>query len=118
ISKKELETRWSGVVILIENPELETGNVLKKILKRISGKQSKENTHNYQVFKETLLRFNILENNLPQSSTIQLGNIDASLKIIMVINPFSNFCKESYFILEEILQKNFDKVGLDIRFNF
>ncbi|MRX70408.1 Protein-disulfide isomerase [Flavobacterium resistens] len=120
ISKKELESQWSGVVILIENPELETGNVLKKILIKIRDKQSKENknTHNYQAFKETLLSFNILENNLPQSSTIQLGNIDASLKIIMVINPFSNFCKESYFILEEILQKNFDKVGLDIRFNF
>ncbi|KAF2511509.1 hypothetical protein EYY60_08755 [Flavobacterium zhairuonense] len=121
ISKKELESRCNGLIILIENSELEVKSFLKKILIKLNFKQSKKNKklHNYQAFKDTLLTSNFIENNLPQSSTIQLGNIiNASLKIIMVINPFSSACKESYFILERILEKHFDKVCLDIRFNF
>ncbi|WP_431242215.1 cysteine peptidase family C39 domain-containing protein [Flavobacterium sp. P21] len=120
ISKKELESRWGGVVILIENPELQAWSVFKKIQVKLWNKRSngKKAIDNYEVLKDALLISNVLENNLSQSSTIHLGNINASLKIMMVINPFSSACKESYFVLEKILEKHFDKVCLDIRFNF
>lgn len=76
------------------------------------------NTCNYKAFKNTVLGFNVLENDLLHSFTIQLGNRNASLKIMIISNPFSNHCKESYFIKEKILKKYFDKLCFYIRFNF
>lgn len=129
ISQKILQSRWHGRIILIEKPntkseiEQKRNNSLKKMFMAVKGLRSGElernlNTSNYNAFKNTVLSFNVLKNDLLQSFSIQLGNWNASLKIMIIINPFSNHCKESYFIMEKILQKYFDKVCFDIRFNF
>lgn len=171
ISKKELESQWGGIVILIENSAIKLiikskknkwfwvlplsisvlvivitsvleENVktkfffllpaisfifsiagLQKLLieqKELKRFQIKGNQfmHNYQVFRSCLIASATIQNNLPQEATIQLGNRDASLKIIMITNPFSAFCKEAHSIMEEILQNYYDIVCFEIRFNF
>ncbi|KQX10226.1 cysteine peptidase family C39 domain-containing protein [Flavobacterium sp. Root420] len=170
VSKKELESKWGGIVILIENSEIKQEikpkknkwfwvlplsisvlltvitilleqnkrilffllpaigfifsiSGLQKLLieqKELKKLQLKSNQfmHNYQVFKNSLQASNMIQNNLTESATIQLGNKDASLKIIMIINPFSTFSKEAYSIVEEILHKYFEIVSFEIRFSF
>jgi hypothetical protein len=171
ISKAALESRWNGIIILVENSQIEDVILSKKnkwfwvlplsisVLVIVITSLFEENIttklffllpaigfifsiaflqkllieqkelkkfqvkgtqfmHNYQVFKNTLLASNTIQNNLPQSATIQLGNKDASLKIIMIINPFSAFCKEAHSIMAEVLQKYFDIVCFEIRFSF
>lgn len=171
ISKKELESIWGGIVILIENSERKqiikfkknklfwiipifislliititslieetitniflfqlpaiglifSISFIQKLLidqKELKKFQLKANQfiNNYEIFKSTLLTSAKITDNLAQSSAILLGNEDAYLKIIMVINPFSALCKEAHTIMEQILQKYFNIVCFDVRFNF
>jgi len=171
ISKTELESQWSGIVLLIEKSEINEISKLKsnkwflglplsisalvtiitslfkentttklffllptiififsitalqkllierKELKKIQVKGN-ELMRNYHVFKNNLLTSTTIQDDLPQSATILIGNTEAKLKIILVTNPFSGHCKEAHLIMEEILQNYFDLVCFDIRFNF
>jgi len=97
--------------------------ILKKLL--IQQKELKEFQlkgsrfmRNYEIFKNTLLASNQVENDLLNVGTIVLGNTEAPLRIIVVTSPFCGYCKDAHFIIEEILQKYHDTVCVDIRFNF
>ncbi len=116
ISKAELESRWSGIVLLIEKSEIAEITKINKWFRLFRFKD--QSIRNYDDFKNLLLASNPIINDLEQSASILLGNTNARLKIILVTNPFSKYCKEAHLIMMEILQKYYDLVCFDIRFNF
>nr|WP_315170976.1 thioredoxin domain-containing protein [uncultured Flavobacterium sp.] len=98
-------------------------SILKKLLnqqKELKEFQfkAKRFMRNYEIFKNTLLASEPIENYPIQSGSIILGNAEASLKILMVTSPFCGYCKDAHTMIEEIIQKYYDTVCFDIRFNF
>ncbi|MFV7235503.1 thioredoxin domain-containing protein [Flavobacterium sp. ZB4R12] len=73
---------------------------------------------NYEIFKNTLLTSTKTDYKVIYFGNIILGNVDASLKIIIVSSPFCRHCVDVHAIIEEILEKYQNKVCFDIRFNF
>lgn len=73
---------------------------------------------NYETFKSLLLRSEKIQQSLLPSSVIALGNKDAKLKIILIVNPFSAKSGTAHFIMAEILEKHYDLVSVEVRFHF
>jgi hypothetical protein len=97
--------------------------VLKKLLtkqKELEEFRIKGNRfmRNYEIFKNTLLASSKGDYKGINSGNIILGNVNASLKIIIVSSPFCEHCSEIDALIGEILEKHNDKVCFDIRFNF
>lgn len=97
--------------------------ILKKLLtqqKELKEFQVKSNRfmRNYEIFKNTLIVSNPIQNTPIHSGVILLGNANASLKITVITSPFCSFCAEAHIIIEEILEKYPKTVCFDIRFNF
>lgn len=122
VSRTELESQWSGIVLLIEKSK--TDEILNSKRNKWSSivswfkVRSNQFTHNYQIFKSIITASSPILDNMDESATILIGNTEAKLKIILVTNPFSGHCREAHLIMTEILQKYFDLVCFDIRFNF
>lgn len=73
---------------------------------------------NYEVFRNSLLTTDKTNYQPLTSGNILLGNQNASLKIILVTNPFCGYCSEAHNVIEEILKKHKDSISVDFRFNF
>lgn len=81
-------------------------------------RKSNEFIDDYETFKSILLRSEKVNRSLSSSSVVTLGNKDAKLKIILLVNPFSAESRKAHFIMVEILDKYSDLVGIEVRFHF
>lgn len=73
---------------------------------------------NYEIFKNSLLNTDKTNYQPLTSGNILLGNQNASLKLILITNPFCGYCSEAHNVIEEILIKYNDNISIDFRFNF
>lgn len=90
-------------------------NTLKKN-NELENSLSKANRfkRNYSVFKNTLISKS--KYNLPLNP-MSFGNKEASLKIDIITSPYCGFCKDSHFMLENILKKHNNNLEIRILYN-
>lgn len=72
----------------------------------------------YSLFKIALLDSKSIDYKESIENNIVLGNIDAKLKVIIVLSPFCGHCRATLKMINEILERYRIKISIDIRFNF
>ncbi|MCG8332199.1 MAG: thioredoxin domain-containing protein, partial [Chitinophagales bacterium] len=72
---------------------------------------------NFQVFNALYQQTSILPENTNIEGDIILGNPHAPLKLLLVTNPACYYCKEAHQDIEQLLEKNKDRISITIRFN-
>lgn len=100
----------TGILLYFLKPILtERKEIKEKYLKQLRF------SRNYESFKNNLVTS---QPEYFKSDLILLGNRAANKKITVITSPFCGFCESVHKVLENILEKYYDKISISIRLNF
>ncbi|MGR7813982.1 vitamin K epoxide reductase family protein [Lacinutrix undariae] len=72
---------------------------------------------NYTVFRNLLFQNEMIDTLIVDAKEIVFGNKKALLEVVVITNPFCNFCKETHDLIEALLKKNKEQISIIVRFN-
>ncbi|AUC75476.1 vitamin K epoxide reductase family protein [Olleya sp. Bg11-27] len=79
--------------------------------------QSSKFKRNFDLFNTLLQKSKKVNTSIPNTPEIVFGNLNASLNVTIITNPFCGHCKSVHNLIEDILKKYHNTINITVRFN-